>query len=76
MRCLYWIIDYVSFLALLPYFRIYRRNTKEPLLAIAGEVDEDKIKVLVQEWFRTKNQESRYVQVAVCFAVLPWSHGN
>jgi hypothetical protein len=73
MRCLYWFVDCISFLALLPYFRIYRRNTKEPILAIAREVDNEKVQELVQGWFRMKTQESRYVQVAVRSQILDWS---
>ena len=61
MRCM----DGFSFLALVPYMRIYRRNTRDPVFSIARETDEEQVQDTVSEFFRLKTAEAKYVQVAV-----------
>lgn len=49
----------------IPYYLLYDRNTRTPILAIAQAVDDAQAGVLLTEWFATKSREAQYVQVAV-----------
>lgn len=48
-----------------PYYLLYDRNTKSPILAIAGALKEEDISHHLRGWLAIKDKEAQYVQVAV-----------
>lgn len=62
-------------ICMLPYARAYKRNTLEPLKAIANERDNARLEGLIEDWIRRKRRESEYVSVAVRYLDRAWSFG-
>lgn len=48
-----------------PYYLLYNRNTKIPILNIARASSDEQAEPLLRSWFETKSREAQYVQVAV-----------
>lgn len=48
-----------------PYYLLYDRNTKTPILNIARAASDEHVEPLLRSWFETKSREAQYVQVAV-----------
>lgn len=61
--------------ALIPYRLVFRRNTRDPILAILSTTNSADCKEKVELWFILKLREAQYVQIAVSaptsFEILP-----
>lgn len=58
----------------LPYFRIYKRNTGDPLNAITKETDNAMLEVMIDDWIKSKRHEFEYTSVAVsCISLVNFS---
>lgn len=58
--------DFLSFLLVLQYCRVYRRNTYSPLMAIIQAQTELSLRKELERWSNFKLLEAQYVSVAVC----------
>ena len=52
-------------LAIFPYCFSYRRNTYNPIEAVIATTTRSACKTQLDKWFDLKQNEARYVQVAV-----------